>query len=227
MGLFKMQMPELPSSGPDLLAQALRDLPPGARVIDYGCYGWAAASHAAAVGRHDLDHIGIDLHAEPPGRPAGVRFSLLPAMGAPLPEGDADLVVAANVIEHCTDAVGVFGTLVAAARPGGLVYIEAPSEFTTFEKSDPDVESQAYSSFWDDPTHVRPWPPAALYRLGLSYGARPEACHYAFRAGLHCGIALIRRVDAGPPRYRYVSLVNCPRGLDAALAHVSRAAAAD
>jgi SAM-dependent methyltransferase len=140
-----------------------------------------------------------------------VRFSLLSAMGAPLPEGNADLVVAANVLEHCVDAVGVFGTLLAAVRPGGLVYVEAPSEFTLFERSDPDVEGQAYSSFWDDPTHVRPWPPAALYRLGLSYGARPEACHYAFRAGLHSGIALIRRIDPGPPRYRYVSLVDCPR----------------
>ncbi len=218
-------MPELPESGPDLLDLALRNLPPHARVIDYGCYNWTAAAHAAEAGRDDLEHIGIDLHAEPPGRPPGARFSLLPAVGAPLPERDADLVVAANVLEHCIDAVSVFGTLIAAAKPGGLVYLEAPSEFTLFERSDPD-EGQGYSSFWDDPTHVRPWPPAALYRLGLSYGARPEACHYAFRAGLHSGIALIRRIDPNPPRYRYVSLSNCPRGVDAALAHVGRPASA-
>ena len=218
-----MQMPELPESGPDILAAALRMLPSRARVIDYGCYGWSAAAHAAQAGRTDLEHIGVDLYAEPPDRPPGVRFSLLSAIGAPLPEGNADLVVAANVLEHCIDAVAVFGTLIAAAKPGGLVYLEAPSEFTLFEKSDPDVEAQTYSSFWDDPTHVRPWPPAALYRLALSYGARPEACHYAYRAGLHSGIAIIRRVDPGPPRYRYVSLVNCPRGVDAALAHVERA----
>lgn len=219
-----MQLSEIPESGPDLLAEALRDLPAGARVIDYGCYGWAAAAHAAEAGRDDLDHIGVDLHAEPPGRPAGARFSLLPSAGASLPEGDADLVVAANVLEHCIDAIGVFGTLIAAAKPGGLVYLEAPSEFTLLMRSDPDVEAQGYSSFWDDPTHVRPWPPAALYRLGLSWGARPEACHYAYRAGLHSGIALIRRIDPGPPRYRYVSLFSCPRGVDAALVHVSRQA---
>jgi SAM-dependent methyltransferase len=217
-----MQLAEIPESGPDILAEALRNLTAGARVIDYGCYNWMAAAHAAAVARHDLLHIGIDLHAEPPGRPPGARFSLLGAAGAPLPEGDADLVVAANVLEHCTDAVGVFGTLIAAAKPGGLVYLEAPSEFTLLMRSDPDVEAQGYNSFWDDPTHVRPWPPAALYRLGLSYGARPEACHYAYRAGLHSGVALIRRIDPAPPRYRYVSLFNCARGVDAALAHVER-----
>jgi SAM-dependent methyltransferase len=222
-----MQMPELPESGPDLLALALRELPPGGRVIDYGCYNWTAVAHAAAAGRDDLEHIGVDLYAEPPGRPPGARFSLLSAIGASLPEGDADLVVAANVLEHCIDAVSVFGTLIAATKPGGLVYVEAPSEFTQFERSDPDVEGQGYSNFWDDPTHVRPWPPAALYRLGLSYGARPEACHYAVRAGLHSGIALIRRIDSGPPRYRYVTLVNCARGVDAALAHVERTATAD
>jgi SAM-dependent methyltransferase len=222
-----MQMLDLPQSGPDILASALQALPPRARVIDYGCYNWMAAAHAAAVGRDDLEHIGIDLYAEPPGRPPGARFSLLSTAGAPLAEGNADLVVAANVLEHCVDAVGVFGTLVAAAKPGGLVYLEAPSEFTTLMKSDPDVEGHAYSSFWDDPTHVRPWPPAALYRLALSYGARPEACHYAFRAGLHSGVALIRRIDPGPPRYRYVSLFNCPRGVDAALAHVDRRATSE
>jgi SAM-dependent methyltransferase len=222
-----MQMPQLPESGPDLLALALRELPPGGRVIDYGCYNWTAVAHAAAVGRDDLEHIGVDLYAEPPGRPPGARFSLLPAIGASLPEGDADLVIAANVLEHCIDAVSVFGTLIAATKPGGLVYVEAPSEFTQFERSDPDVEGQGYSNFWDDPTHVRPWPPAALYRLGLSYGARPVACHYAFRAGLHSGIALIRRIDPDPPRYRYVTLFNCARGVDAALAHVERKASAD
>jgi hypothetical protein len=222
-----MQMPELPESGPDLLALALRELPPGGRVIDYGCYNWTAVAHATAAGRDDLEHIGVDLYAEPPGRPPEARFSLLSAIGASLPEGDADLVIAANVLEHCIDAVSVFGTLIAATKPGGLVYVEAPSEFTQFERSDPDVEGQGYSNFWDDPTHVRPWPPAALYRLGLSYGARPEACHYAVRAGLHSGIALIRRIDSGPPRYRYVTLVNCARGVDAALAHVERTATAD
>jgi hypothetical protein len=146
---------------------------------------------------------------------------MLPRPGAPLPIGDTDLLVAANVLEHCQDGVAVFGTWLAAVKPGGLVYVEAPTEEAMLISGDPDVEGHAYTSFWDDQTHVRPWPPAALYRLGLSYDARPEACLYAMCVGNHSGVALFRRIDAGPPRYRYVSLLNVSRGVHVALRHVN------
>lgn len=204
----------------NLLAETLAALPSKARVIDYGCHNWLVSALARRVDRADLDIIGVDPYGEPPGRPPEARFMALSALGAALPTGDADLLVAANVLEHCQDGMAVFATWLAAVRADGLIYIEAPSEDTVLMSSDPDVEAQTYRSFWDDPTHVRPWPPAALYRLALSYGARPERCFYAMCAGNHSGVALIRRVDAEPPRYRYVSLANVPRGVDAALHHV-------
>jgi SAM-dependent methyltransferase len=206
----------------ELLDDCLTRLRRGGTVIDYGCYNWSVAASAARLDRSDLIQIGLDLHQEPPGRPANARFALLPAPGAPLPLGDADLLVASHVLEHCLDAVSVFGTLIAAVKPGGLVYLEAPSEETALLASDPDVEGHAFTSFWDDPTHVRPWTPAAFYRLGLSFGARPESCRHAIRGGIHCSLAVIRRIDPEPPRYRYVSLANVTRGIEAALAHVGR-----
>jgi hypothetical protein len=83
------------------------------------------------------------------------------------------------------------------------------------------VEGHAFTSFWDDPTHVRPWPLAALYRLGLSWGAQPENLAHADRGGIHCSTGLIRRIDPATPRYRYVSLAAVPRGVQAALDHVN------
>jgi SAM-dependent methyltransferase len=205
----------------DLLAQTLSRLPEAGRVIDYGCCNWLVSTLAREVGRSDLSVIGVDPYGEPPGRPEDARFMMLARPGAPLPVRGADLLVAANVLEHCHDGVEVFGTWLEAIKPGGLIYVEAPSEDTLLMSSDPDVEGQAYKSFWDDPTHVRPWPPAALYRLALSWGSRPEACFYAMCAGNHSGVSLIRRIDPEPPRYRYVSLRDVPRGVDAALRHVS------
>jgi SAM-dependent methyltransferase len=205
----------------DLLARTLSNLPHGALVIDYGCYNWLVSALARQLGRGDLRVVGIDPYGEPPDRPDNATFLLLDGPGAPLPLQDAALLVAANVLEHCLDGVAVFGTWLAAVKPGGLIYIEAPSEDTLLLSSDPTVESQGYRSFWDDPTHVRPWPPAALYRLALSYGARPETCLYAMCAGNHSGVALIRRVDHDTPRYRYVSLKDVPYGVDSALKHVN------
>jgi hypothetical protein len=220
-----MKTAPAPLPDPDLLESSLSALPPGATVLDYGCYGWSAAQLGLHLGRDDLDHLGVDLYEEPPGRPPSARYLRLSHSGAALPRETADLVIASHVLEHCADAVGVFGSLIAAVRTGGAVYVEAPSELTALQPSDPDVEGHAFTSFWDDPTHVRPWSPAALYRLGLSFGARPERCGHAMRGGIHCSLALIRRIDPEAPRYRYVSLAGVPRGVEAALAHVGRRSA--
>jgi hypothetical protein len=198
----------------DLLARTLIELPREALVIDYGCYNWLVSGLARDVGRTDLNIIGVDPYGEPPGRPVDAQFVMLPRPGESLPISGADLLV------HCNDGVAVYGTWVEAVKPGGLIYVEAPSEDTLLMASDPDVEGQAYKSFWDDPTHVRPWPPAALYRLALSWGARPEMCFYAMCAGNHSGVSLTRRIDPEPPQYRYVSLRDVPHGVDAALRHV-------
>lgn len=211
-------------SAEDRLTKIISALPVDSLVVDYGCYGWQAAHIAARIGRRDLRQIGIDLYQEPPERPLGAEFRLLTGIGGPLPPLQADLIVATHVIEHCTDAVAVFGTMIAAVKPGACVYVETPSERTALVRSDPDVEGHAFTNFWDDPTHVRPWPLAALYRLALSWGARPEDLCHADRDGIHCSTALIRRLDPDVPRYRYVSLADVPRGVAAALAHVNRRA---
>ena len=203
----------------DLLADTVAALPSRARMIDYGCLGWRAARLAAAIGRGDLEQFGVDLGAEPAGRPPAARFLTLAAPGAGLPALEADLLVASHVLEHCTDPVAIFATWLHAVRPGGRIYVEAPSDRAALPCSSDDAEDHAFGNFWDDPTHVRPWPAAALYRLALSWGAVPERCLHAVRGGIHCGVALIRRVDAAPPRYRYISLRDVPPGLAHALAH--------
>ncbi|HEX3982084.1 MAG TPA: methyltransferase domain-containing protein [Acidisoma sp.] len=206
----------------DRLAGFIAALPKAALVVDYGCFGWHAARLAGKLGRHDLQQIGVDLHEEPPGRPDGARFLRLAAIGDALPGLEADFAIATHVIEHCVDGVAVFGTLIAAVKPGATVYVETPSEQTALVPSDPDVEGHAFTSFWDDPTHVRPWPLAALYRLALSWGAQPEDLCHAMRGDIHCSTAIIRRIEETAPRYRYVSLADVPRGVAAALAHVNR-----
>lgn len=50
-------------------------------------------------------------------------------------------------------------------RRGGVIWIEAPSELAVQPVSSSDAEDHSFESFWDDPTHIRPWTPGALYRL--------------------------------------------------------------
>ena len=89
-----------------------------------------------------------------------------------------DLVIASHVLEHSTDPLALFCELARVTKPGGKLYIEAPSDRALLVNSDADVESHSFFSFWDDPTHRRPWPPAALYRLAILYGLIPRQCRY-------------------------------------------------
>lgn len=207
-----------------LLHERIHELRPGATIVDYGCFGWPVSRIAAEVHRPDLLVIGCDT-AEPPARPPGAAFVLVDAESdrVALPDDAADLVVASHVLEHVLNPVRLMGELVRIAKPGGLLYIEAPSEKMALSASDPDVEGHRFENFWDDPTHIRPYPPAALYRLAVSYGCTPLHCAYGGTVerwaakGWTSQLLAQKPQVSGRPPYRYISLADTPGGIDAAL----------
>jgi SAM-dependent methyltransferase len=97
---------------------------------------------------------------------------------APIPfaNDSFDLVVAAHVIEHLRRPVEAVAECVWVCRPGGRIYVEAPSERSTWLPGMPFWRDDLRSlSFYDDPTHVgRPWTPQALHRLARYLGCEPE-----------------------------------------------------
>ena len=163
------------------VVEIIRSLPPGAVIADVGCAGFAVKIGTEALGRSDLRHVGIDYGA-PETIPDGVDFRLADLNCEPLPAADDsfDLIVAAHVIEHMADPIRFFGEIVRVLKPGGIAYIEAPSERAAmlpgmwFRMDD-----SRSLSFWDDPTHTgRPWPPQALYRLAKCFGCEPQVAGY-------------------------------------------------
>lgn len=135
------------------------------------------------------------------------------------------LVVASHVLEHVLHPIRLVGELVRITRPGGLLYVETPSEKMALSPRDPDVEGHGFESFWDDPTHIRPYPPAALYRLAISFGCLPLYCSYGgavehWAAREWVSQILARKPDVqGRMPYGYISLKETPRGAAAALEH--------
>ena len=88
---------------------------------------------------------------------------------------DFDVVVASHVIEHLKDPIGLIRECVRVCRPGGVIYLEAPSERSVWMPSMPFKWDRFHSlSFFDDPTHIsRPWTPQAFYRLAKLLGCDP------------------------------------------------------
>lgn len=165
------------------LNDLVKSLPDGAAVLDVGCLGFRVVGVAESLGRADLTHSGADFVREPVGVPEDFEYRLADLNAEPLPFNDDafDLVVASHVIEHVKDPIGLIADCVRVLRPGGRLYVEAPSERSMLMPGFPFHHEQFRSlSFFDDPTHqARPWTPQSFYRLISYLGCECEAARHA------------------------------------------------
>lgn len=157
-------------------------IPPGGRVLDIGCLGLRQHQLSQSFGRRDLHHSGTDLAAPEGVLPEGYVFRAADLDEAPVPfEDDSfDLVVASHVLEHLREPVAAVGEFLRVCRPGGILYVEAPSERSLLLPGMPFEHEKFYStSYFDDPTHVsRPWTPQAFFRLTRYYRCEPLRVGY-------------------------------------------------
>jgi SAM-dependent methyltransferase len=189
-------------------------LPPASTVADIGCFGWLLGDATLASG---ATLIGVD-QAEPPGRPAHAKFAHGSGPVIDIPDDACDLVVAGHVLEHVLDGVAFAAELLRIVKPGGLLWIETPSELGCQSVSSDNPQDHRFLSFWDDPTHIRPWTPAALYRLAISCQAIPLAMQRGQTGDVPVATMLARKPASvkGKPATRYVTLKHVAPGLQAA-----------
>jgi SAM-dependent methyltransferase len=67
-----------------------------------------------------------------------------------IPDDYYDVIILSHVIEHLRDGLRVLTQLVKKLRPGGVIYVETPSERTLRLPS-----AIGFLNFHDDPTHKR------------------------------------------------------------------------
>ena len=192
----------------------VRALRPGATVVDVGCAGWLLGAASLASG---VQYLGVD-RVEPPARPAHARFVPACAGAFDLPDDHCELAVASHVLEHVPDPIEFMAELVRVVKPGGQLWLESPSELGCQSVASDDVEDHRFLSFWDDPTHVRPWTPGALYRLAISCQAVPLAIQRGQTGDVPVStmVAIKPAHLRGRPRTRFVSLRDVDHGLKAA-----------
>lgn len=156
----------------------LKKLPQQAKILDYGCLGWGLYTTSKNV-RDDFQNYAADVDV-PVDIPEDVKFEKVNIENSKTKFEDDffDFVLASHVIEHVSEPITFFAELVRICKPGGLIFIEAPSDNSCLVKSDANYVVGNFFSFWDDPTHKRPWTPAAFYRLGLSYGVETQGAGY-------------------------------------------------
>ena len=163
---------------------ALLELTAGDRLLDVGC----------GVGRHVLEmshlpgqHVGLDWGREDLRR-AAYWFHLMRSEGkargwAHFVEGDAtrlpfpdeyfDRVICSEVLEHVSDDRLVLAELVRVLRPGGVLAISVPDEYTErlLWRYAPEYRSAPGG-------HVRIYQRKEIARLLQASGARPFAIRF-------------------------------------------------
>lgn len=154
---------------PNWVQLIIPKLPLGGGLLDVGCLHFRVAKLCTDLGRSDLQQFGtdyMDLTTEAPPNCA-FRRADLSRERIPFPDDSFDLVVASHIIEHLPNPIEFARELVRVTKPGGLIYVEAPSERALWLPSMPFQHNRFFSlNFFDDPTHqLRPWPPQALHRL--------------------------------------------------------------
>lgn len=163
------------------LNECYLSLPSNGRVLDVGSLGFNQHTLGERLRPNELQYFGID-YCQPEHIPTGVIFKKADLNQDPIPFADDtfDLVVAKHIIEHLKDPVKFFGECLRVCKPGGLLYLEAPSERSLALSGMPFQHHLFYSlSFFDDPTHMsRPWSPQALFRLTKLYSCNPLNVRY-------------------------------------------------
>jgi hypothetical protein len=195
---------------PDGACECVSRLKPGHRVADVGCFGWKLQNECLAR----MIHLtGFD-QFEPPGRIGETGFQHIRNGKLDSPGQMYHLVIASHVLEHTQDCMGMMAEIARIMVPGGMVWIESPSELSCNIPASDDPTCHDFTSFWDDPTHVRPHTPGSLYRLAISTQLVPMQIGRSVTGGIPC----VRMVAKKPyfvakPRTRYVSLQGVKKGV--------------
>ncbi len=155
---------------------------PKGAVLDVGCWGFQQLKKATQLGCNTLRHSGVDYCEMSDPIPEGFVFHKADLSQEPIPfEDDSfDLVIASHILEHIPKPIDFFGECVRVCKPGGFIYIEAPSERSLLLPGMPFEREKFFSlSFYDDPTHLsRPWSPQSYYRLTKYYSCTPIKVDY-------------------------------------------------
>jgi SAM-dependent methyltransferase len=148
------------------------------RLLDDGSDGWSLRNVRQAVGADFVvDACDLGMRAIPDGIASYHVIGengLLPSLEAERYDG----ILVSHVIEHLRDPLPLFAEWLRLLKRGGVIYIEAPSDRALLGRSHARYEKRGFFSFWDDPTHLRPWTPAAFYRLANSFGAELVESRY-------------------------------------------------
>jgi SAM-dependent methyltransferase len=157
----------------------LRPLPRNASILDVGC-----ANHSPTILKHwlpECEYHAVDREFshldEADLRAIDQRWTIdleVEDLGQ-LQRGRYDAVIFSHVIEHLGNGLEVLALLSSLLKPGGLIYIEAPSWRSIYFPP-----GEGTLNFYDDSSHVRLYPIWEIGAVCRAQGLTVRRCGRVF-----------------------------------------------
>lgn len=144
----------------------------GASIADFGC-GNGDFLIALKEKRPDLKIIGLDMLQPNSNHTMLDQYFQVDLNDRldKIQDSSFDFCISQHLIEHLANPLILFSEIVRLTKPNGFIFIESPSDRSTWFSFPRNQHMNLILSFYDDPTHIgRPWTPQAFYRLGLYHG---------------------------------------------------------
>lgn len=158
----------------------IASLPDYGSVLDVGC-GTAPLYKYFCELKQNIKLYGTDI-IRSSGLPDGIKF-VESDLNSRINFSDDmfDVVICSHLIEHLDHVGNAMTEIVRVLKPGGVLYLETPSHRSIFFPSFNMVNKgeSVPISFWDDPTHLRPFSPISLVDLCKRADLVPVKSGYA------------------------------------------------
>jgi len=155
-------------------------IPEGTKLLDLGCGPMPLYMYYKKFIK-DIKLFGADI-SQSKEFPLNVNFVRINInKGIEFDDNSFDVIVCSHVIEHLENVSFAFQEISRVLKPGGRIYVEAPSHRSILFPSFGFVNKKESVpiNFYDDPTHIRPYSPIALEQLCRQCGLVVRKSGYA------------------------------------------------
>lgn len=161
-----------------MIEKIICNIPNNAKIADFGC-GTGYFLNQLKSRSNEYALYGFDIKPHCHSENFIYQTMNLDGLFTGVESNQFDMAISQHTMEHLKDPLTYFSEMVRTLKVGGYLFVETPSDRSTWFSYPFHQELNVILSYYDDPTHIgRPWSPQSLYRLGCYHNLKVICSEY-------------------------------------------------